>query len=415
MNLEEGFAFIDLLKQNEYNNSEQFFLRGVKTSKITKGVASFNSAYIVGNPNTSVVLVVISDLTPFFNKDLLQTNNFQTFNEKTNRYEFLIVVKLRMCKKGEIYKPIENICYVCPKGYYSLNPLDTTCSQCPLHGKCDKGGDSLIIEPGYWRSNENSSQIYKCNSLSSPCLGGYNSTCAEGYTGIICNTCVFNANDKFFKKSVYFCDKCGDLWIYALIIVFALCCVFRFIFFMESDTKQDTNSFVLIKIITTHFQTLNLISNIKLDLPTFLNDFYYFQAPFSTADSLLSIVECLECSFISIYVLKLIFSLILIVLIVLITIIFQMIRAYFKKLTKTIIKIKIITSLIIATSFFQPWLINFYIQNLSCDTYNEIPSLSFNLNQKCYDFTHLLMSLIITIPCLFFLMIAYPLVYFIFT
>ena len=365
---------------------------------------------VISNPNTSVKVVVNSDLIPIFMKNLLKSNSFHTFNDQTNQYYFVVDLKLRLCQKGEIYDKTENICYLCPKGQYSLNPLDNMCSNCPAHTLCNQGGFYIELESGYWRSNENSDQIYKCNTISYPCNGEYNSSCVFGYSGIICETCLSDDNNQFFKKGLYFCEKCGNVWIYTIGILIGLCVVFRLIFTLESDTKQDKFGFVLIKILTTHFQTLILISNVKIDLPNFLADFYNFQAPFSTADSLFSISECLNNTFMSIYMLKLIFSLIFLIFIIVIVVIFQTMRLILKKIPKKTLKMKIMTSLVIAVNFFQPWLINFYIQNISCDSYDGINYLAFNLRQKCWDSIHLMMSFMITIPCLLLLMIIYPMV-----
>lgn len=74
--------------------------------------------------------------------------------------------------------------------------------------------------------------------------------------------------------------------------------------------------------------------------------------------------------------------------------------------TKTINDI--INALVIIASFFQPPFINFYIQNLSCDSINDKQYMTYNLEQECWNTSHLTYSLLITIPFLVFWMIIFP-------
>ena len=105
--------------------------------------------------------------------------NRPTYNSE--EYHFLFKIKFRNCSIGEIYMPDENICFPCPENKYSLNIYDKQCSICPDNAYCP-GRNIIIVNTGYWRSNINSSKIYKCNEVSNPCLGGFNSTCKEGYS-----------------------------------------------------------------------------------------------------------------------------------------------------------------------------------------------------------------------------------------
>ena len=132
--------------------------------------------------------------------------------------------------------------------------------------------------------------------------------------------------------------------------------------------------------------------------------------PFTTADSVFSIFECTEIGSMSMYFFKIISSIFFSLMIVLVILLFKIFVALAQKLDFNLMKIKIVTTLIIALNFFQPWLINFYIQNLTCEEYEGEYYLSFNMDQKCWESTHLITSLIFIIPILFFLMVLYPLV-----
>lgn len=407
LSLINGYAFIDLYPDQ---NLTKTFLTGTG-AQIINGTAVFDSVSLVSFPNSSILVKITSDSIPYFLKDFLQANFFQRYDETTLQYYFLINIHLRLCEIGEIYDSIDNICLYCPKGFYSFNPSNNQCNQCPLNVQCNQGGDSLDLNFGYWRSNTSSDQIYQCNTVSNPCLGGYNSTCVLGYRGIQCSSCVSEKNIKYFRKGLYSCEECSSFWIYLVAIVLVLAVIFRIIFLLESDDeKVDKFSFILIKIITTHFQTLNVISILKLQLPNFINIYFSFQAPFSTADSVLSVFECFNFSSLSVYFLKILCSLAFALMVVVVITIFQFLLAYARKINLPTLKIKIMTTLVIAINFFQPWLINFYLQNITCDTFEGQDYLAFNMDQKCWQSTHLIVSLLITIPLLIFLMLIYPLV-----
>ena len=416
MILEQGYAFLDLasvkiINSSLDNNPNKYFLGGIKSSKIINGITKFDFAYIVGTPNTCLNLLVTSNLITKFYAEIITKNKFHDFSSETNQYYFVAQVHLRVCVKGEIYFILENICFKCPKGTFSLSTSDSSCSDCPTNAFCE-GGDQIVVDPGYWRFSVDSVYIYQCNSISSPCLGGYNSTCYAGYTGITCGECFYNAYERSFKKGLYYCDTCTNVWIYALAVFIALIVIFRYIFLLESNDAKDKFSYILIKIIATHFQTLNFVSNIKIDVPSFLNEIFNIQAPFSTADSLFNLIECLPIKFISNYILKLIFSIIFLVFVILIIVIFLKIKTCYKKskCSTSIFKINLLTALVIATSFFQPWLINFYIENISCDNYDGVQYLVNDLQQECWNSTHFLLTMLITLPFLILLMIVFPLV-----
>ena len=402
---DDGYAFINLINNDIVQNISQMYnytlpnIRGIKTAKILKGKVTFQLANIIGIPGSSVKVIFQCDVISQFYGDYLTQNSYHKATSETNDYYFELNMLLRACIRGEIYNHLNSICYFCPLNQYSLVVNESSCRICPLHANC-QGGDQIIIEYGYWRSSLDSNEIYKCNTLNHPCLGGLNSICDNGYTGIICGTCIFNNDRKYFKKGGYYCESCENLWIYTLIIGFILIFIFRFGAVMVDNKKEDKHNYVLIKLIATHFQTMTFISVIQLDLfhlQNFLANIFGFQISFSSANSIFSIIECFKdhFSFTSIYVIKLLFSVIFMFSIFFFNVFFWILRGQIKKLPLTVTKLNLKNSLLITVSFFQPSLINFYIQNLSCDIYDGVEYLAFDLNQICWDFNHTLFSFLI--------------------
>ena len=67
-----------------------------------------------------------------------------------------------------------------------------------------------MVYPGFWRLSNISTEIYECNPLGDSCLGGQNSTCKEGYEGLICSVCLVNKTDTYFKSSGASCLNCKE-------------------------------------------------------------------------------------------------------------------------------------------------------------------------------------------------------------
>ena len=337
-------------------------------------------------------------------------------DQKTLQYYFKLETFLRPCRKGEIYLKDIGTCHKCPEGQYSRDSTDDSCKFCHPHSQC-LGGDEIIIDDGYWRSSVDSDNIYRCNPFSQACFGRIGNFCLEGYTGIICGTCVFDDKNKYFKKGLNYCEKCENLWIYMLAALILFVFVLRFLWEMISEKKEDKSRKVLIKLVTTHFQTLAFVSNVNYNLvtmPNFLLQIFSFQVIFINVDSGLSLAECFRNSFgfSSIYAFKIILSVFSLVFIVFFVIFFWLIRGKLLKFSRDTIKFNIVNTFLVTMSFVQASFINFYLQNLSCDLYDNVKYVTINLNQVCWDWVHITFSVVCTIPLLIFFIGVYPLVIF---
>lgn len=87
----------------------------------------------------------------------------------SNAYFYLIDVKMRKCIAGEIYNNVSKSCSSCSYKTYSFNPNDTSCTDCPENAVCI-GGNSMLVNPGFWRSGNQSINIHACIPFSPSCL-----------------------------------------------------------------------------------------------------------------------------------------------------------------------------------------------------------------------------------------------------
>ena len=98
-------------------------------------------------------------------------------------------ITLRGCAAGELNDTAAEKCSPCGFGTYSLDPSDKICDNCPAGAICH-GGNNIEIEQNFYRSsNPTRLHIVPCNSSDLRCLGGFNNSCSEAYTGPLCLQC----------------------------------------------------------------------------------------------------------------------------------------------------------------------------------------------------------------------------------
>lgn len=412
--IEKTFDFLNISENSALIRNTAVFT-GVKTQILLNGSFNFSEVVIQSKPPSNVWIKVKSDLIPIYFSDLIPNNSYFNWKDNnTGEYYFLFKMYIRECISGEVSFNNGTECNVCPKGKYSFFATDLDCKTCPITAECD-GGNLFSLNKGFWRPYNNSDDVYTCNLLTESCLGGVNSECSNGYSGIMCSSCLFNEKQKYFKKAVFFCEECTNVWIYILIIVIVSFFIFGFIVFLITRKGANIENYVLIKIITNHIQTISFLSNVKIEFPKFLQGFINAQAPITSMDSFVFTIDCFKDSLsLSIYEMKLILSIVIMFGVVFVVILGFILIGYRKKQRKMNIIFNIINALVIIFSFFQPPFINFYIQNLSCDTVNNQQYMTYNLEQECWNKSHLTYSLIITIPFLLFWMVFFPLIFLIY-
>ena len=430
----EGSGLLDIFPQSEefqkiensgifsnYSEDNAFFrphaiFTGVKTQRLSNGSFNFSKVMLQSEPPSNAWLQISTDLIPIYYSEFLKNDSYFDFKDpKSGNYFFLFKIFIRQCVSGEIYSKNGTECYVCPKGKYSFDFSDTECKTCPPIADC-KGGKDFSLHPGFWRPNELSDDVYKCNSLSGACLGQIDSHCLYGYDGILCGNCLFNDTDKFFKKGMYYCTPCTEVWVYIVMVIAASFLICGFLVFLVSR-KEDANgqNYVLVKLITNHITTISFISNLKIEFPMFIQNFISVQAPVSSIDSFVFTVGCFKDSIpFTIYELKLGLSIALTAAIIIMVISIYLIVGWKRGMPRMKTFLQIINALVIIASFFQPAFVNFYIQNLSCDVINDKSYMTYNLEQECWDKSFTKYSTTITIPFLGFWMMVFPLIFLVF-
>ncbi|KAL4465248.1 hypothetical protein ABPG74_001962 [Tetrahymena malaccensis] len=223
------------------------------------------------------------------------------------------LISFRNCKVGEAFLQISSLiiqCQECSEGMYTvaepiLNLQDLSQNQCK---KCPIGVDSchsniLIVSKGFWRENQQSDIIVKCNNNNPNICDSQNiqsiQGCIEGYIGPLCETC--DTFGKIWKNGFYAntikdsnCQKCDNPplnLLYFVIIMFFLIwflicyihlfmntCVIesqgyylRMLDIVPINQTSYKDSFFIIKIMLNYMQIAYLLYSSDSLLPEFLS------------------------------------------------------------------------------------------------------------------------------------------------
>jgi len=230
--------------------------------------------------------------------------------------KFYIV--LRECINGELDSTVTGDfsgaqCTPCPSDKYGLNvATDKECTACPENAKCT-GGNNILVNAGYWRQSTSTVKIMECRT-SSYCLGGFESTCAEGNTGLLCDSCD-TANG--YVKSQSGCKACPTAKKSLLYSLIAFVIVLFFQLWYIKTTRVSNSYFVVncqnvnsdigredelkisqgmhVRLLTTYAQILGIIATFNLDFSSMIQTLGSITESFS--DPELSLFSSIECSF----------------------------------------------------------------------------------------------------------------------
>ena len=146
----------------------------------------------------------------------------------------------------------------------------------------------MTMAPGYWRSASNPTQVLAC-VFKDKCLGGTESTCAQGYTGKFCTECA----EDYYRVRLMECEQCGSavaMWLeLAAIALWLLAFMWAVLHF--SLPHPDYYRLFVLKALVHHAQLLSILTSFKVTYPSsvhsLLKAFSYISS-FRTTDLLAS-------------------------------------------------------------------------------------------------------------------------------
>eukprot|EP00964_Phaeocystis_antarctica_P009190 scaffold4984_cov63-Phaeocystis_antarctica.AAC.5 len=122
----------------------------------------------------------------------------------------------RFAESGESSSSIDDC--KCQEGYYDSEPAadKVSCKPCPIGSKCTQSGSSLALlplVPGYWRTDNGSSDLRRCPDASSPnttsCANANGVLCKPWTAGPYCRVCNVSDGSRYFDSVQSACVQCG--------------------------------------------------------------------------------------------------------------------------------------------------------------------------------------------------------------
>ena len=107
----------------------------------------------------------------------------------------------------------------CVKNYYDAinDPGNVECRRCPFGSACEASGYTLAqlpLQPGFWRTNDNSSDLRRCPDASSPdtsaCANMNGLLCKPWTDGPYCRICNVTDGSRYFDSDQSACVECGN-------------------------------------------------------------------------------------------------------------------------------------------------------------------------------------------------------------
>ncbi|EAS07524.2 transmembrane protein, putative (macronuclear) [Tetrahymena thermophila SB210] len=414
---------------------------------------------VVGNPIKNQKIELISSFTQ------IQYGQNQTSNNYTIYFNF------RKCQTGERQVSIDNIiqCIPCPNGFYSLvttqNQSSVECTICPPSAyHCEK--DIILLKEGYWRSNENTDNIYYCVNKPSNCKGsleGNRLYCDEGKVGPLCESCdIYEKvwDTKYMKSGKYDCIKCNDvqnktfvlpiIGIFIFILAYVVFSInmsikmskqysysyyFRMsrILVSNRSSMQDISSFYF-KIILNYIQISLITNSYYLTLPPILSYFpdilslplqhflNIFDCQFSKIDE--DTVSVVFLRVLWSYILPFIFMLIIVIVYSILFCIQKCLIKYKDNKTlqhfacinvtmnssKKMMVYHLYNGLFFLLIFMQPSQVQILLSTISCKEIDNKMYIATDLTFQCYTNKHVLYVGTMVIPGLLLWIFVIPLV-----
>jgi hypothetical protein len=144
------------------------------------------------------------------------------------------------------------------------------------------GKDIVYVDAGYWRSEFSSDNIHECLNTDA-CLE-YDGTdldhpymCEKGYSSNLCHTCIKVEGTQYQRTGDNACGICPDavlngFRLFGLLILLVIFIVV--IIWSNIRTQKDSQSAILIRILTNYFQIITSAASFNLTFPASLDGFF---------------------------------------------------------------------------------------------------------------------------------------------
>ncbi|KAL4438128.1 hypothetical protein ABPG74_016907 [Tetrahymena malaccensis] len=193
-------------------NNQTNILPSEKIEDITNQIISFTQT-----PDGSFELVYQINFRP----NITLNTTLQIFSQIAAFRNIQIIWEFRECVVGEVYISQGGLplCFSCPNHTYSFqNPYSVkSCLPIPTKGVNESYRNVLILQQGFWRESEISSDILECSNSKMSCLGGQyygNQICQKGHIGPLCEQCDLSGqywNQSYTENHNYQCSLCSDI------------------------------------------------------------------------------------------------------------------------------------------------------------------------------------------------------------
>ncbi|CDW76474.1 UNKNOWN [Stylonychia lemnae] len=390
------------------SNNEGLSVSGITTLSSENGIFEISQLKIIGVPSQSYKLRISTNSIDQKKID---------FKQNGLSADFFVDIKLRECIQGELM--LDQQCYECPRGSYSLSIKDKSCKKCPSNLKCE-GGVQIIVDPNYWRNNTNSTVVYKCPK-NQVCLGGFESECQVGYVGRLCTKCNQTSQDNYYARNgLYNCSKCLSISYQVTIIIGLIAGLTLYImyllFSLIKNSKRNNPQTLLMRILTNYFQVAMMVKEFQLNWPNqVLQMLEYFSMGGEGYSQVLSFECLIKDSSVDIGINQIYFFVILLGLLPVIlstiafliwTLIYQIKRF---NLTKKQFKRYIRTSIILFAYLCYPTISQNSFSLLSCVPFEDGNSyLRQDMSIQCWTIEHKKMALSIALPYIIIWAIFFP-------
>ncbi|KAL4480533.1 hypothetical protein ABPG72_022288 [Tetrahymena utriculariae] len=222
-------------------NNVTNILPSEKIEDITNQIISFTQT-----PDDSFELIYQINFRP----NITLNTTLQIFSQIASIKSIQIIWDFRECIVGEVYISQGGLplCFSCPNHTYSFqNPYSVrSCLPIPTKGVNESYRNVLILQQGFWRESETSSDVLECSNSKMSCLGGQyygNQICQQGHIGPLCEQCDLSGqywNQSYTENHNYQCSLCSEIQYNTIKLVITFLAIIIFSSIVCRSTYKNT-------------------------------------------------------------------------------------------------------------------------------------------------------------------------------